>query len=80
MTTVANDNLAVAVKRLARVKRWFEALSTTSRTPAEARARIEDAQAVADVLDVVRSQAVEIALLRAGTIPAAERTGKSVIA
>lgn len=60
-TTVSNDRLAAAVQRLTNVQRWFEVLSTKSRTPAEARARIEDAQAIADVLAHVREQPVEAA-------------------
>ncbi|MFZ4165206.1 hypothetical protein [Brevundimonas sp. NPDC058933] len=75
-TTVSNDRLAAAVQRLTNVRRWFEVLATTSRTAAEVRARIEDAQAVAEVLAVVRSQAEEIALLRAGPITAVEQTGR----
>lgn len=57
--SVANDKLAAAVQRLTRVQRWFEVLATTSRTPAEAQARLEEAQAIADVLAALRRQAVE---------------------
>lgn len=79
MTTPANEKLTAAVQRLTRMQRGFEGLSTTSRTPAEGQARIEDAQAIADVLAALRSQAHEIALLKAGAITAAEQAGRPVI-
>jgi len=50
MTTVANDKLALAVQRLARMAIWFGAMSTNSKPPAEARARREDEAAVNTVL------------------------------
>jgi len=50
MTTVANDKLALAVQRLGRIQIWFDALSTRSKTDAEARARHEDAEAIGLIL------------------------------
>ena len=50
MTTVANDKLTLAIQRLARIQIWFDALSTKSKTEAEVRARLEDAEAIATVL------------------------------
>lgn len=55
MTTVANDKLALAVQRLRRIELWFGALSTKSRTDAEARARREDAEAINRVLSRLTS-------------------------
>lgn len=51
MTTVANDKLALAIQRLGRIQIWFDALSTRSKTEAEVRARRDDAEAIATVLD-----------------------------
>lgn len=51
MTTVANDKLALAIQRLGRIQVCFDAISTKSKTDAEARARREDAEAIATVLD-----------------------------
>lgn len=51
MTAAANDKLA-GIHRLTNMRRWFELLATTSRTPAEA-------QAIADVLAAIRSQAYQ---------------------
>jgi hypothetical protein len=52
MTAVANDKFAGTVHRLTTMRRWFQVLATTSRTPA-------DAHAIADVLATIRSQAYQ---------------------
>ncbi len=59
MTAVANDKLALAIQRLERIRHWFDALSTKSKTDAEARARHQDAEAIATVLAAVDDMARE---------------------
>lgn len=51
MTAVANDKLALAIQRMERIQIWFDALSTKSKTEAEVRARLEDAEAISTVLE-----------------------------